>query len=75
MEVIRLPRTYSDIVPPSLQQPIMIRQDYIKALQIIIGLGTNFALVLSGTPGIGKSAFALLVLCWLAALQQKVMYR
>ncbi|GAQ87179.1 hypothetical protein KFL_003360110 [Klebsormidium nitens] len=62
-------------IPPGLSKSIMIRPCYLLVLKKLGALGNSFALVLSGSPGIGKSAFSVLLLQYLAKRGAKVAYR
>jgi KaiC/GvpD/RAD55 family RecA-like ATPase len=63
------------VIPPALAGALLIRESYLDVLAALWRLPKDFAVILTGTPGIGKSTFALFFICWLAAQQQKVLYR
>jgi Mrp family chromosome partitioning ATPase len=73
--VIQIPPELRDRLPPGLRKSIVIRECYRTVLKKLEALGNNFAVVLSGTPGIGKSAFAVLLLHHLAGQGAQVAYR
>lgn len=74
--VIEIPREDRHIVlPPMLRESMYIRESYLEVLRKLDALGNDFALVLSNSPGIGKSAFAVLLLHHLAKQRAKVAYR
>jgi hypothetical protein len=73
--VIQIPPELREEMPPGLRDSIVIRECYRTVLKKLEALGDNFAVVLSGTPGIGKSAFAVLLLHVLAKQGAQVAYR
>lgn len=72
---IEVPPDPLGVLPPSLSESIMIRPCYLLVLKKFEALGDSFAVVLTGSPGIGKSAFAVLLLHYLAKQGAKVAYR
>ncbi|GAQ84807.1 hypothetical protein KFL_002070030 [Klebsormidium nitens] len=72
---IEVPPGLADVVPPALSESIMIWECYLLVLKKLDALGDSFGVVLSGSPGIGKSAFAPLLLHHLAKKKAKVTYR
>ncbi len=80
-DFIKLPRL-SRALPRALRRSIMVRQCYRDVVQLIMEANkgamledSGFAFVLTGTPGIGKSALALYLICILAQQRQKLVYR
>lgn len=85
-DFINLPRL-SRALPRALRRSIMVRQCYRDVVQLIMEVNegmagdsftladSGFAFVLTGTPGIGKSAMALYLICCLAQQHQKLVYR
>ncbi|GAQ92402.1 hypothetical protein KFL_010070020 [Klebsormidium nitens] len=73
--VIQIPPELREGLPPGLRDSIVIRECYRTVLKKLEVLGNNFAVILSGTPGIGKSAFAVLLLHWFAKQGAQVAYR
>lgn len=73
--VIQIPPELREGLPPGLRDSIVIRECYRTVLKKLEVLGNNFAVILSGTPGIGKSAFAVLLLHRLAKQGAQVAYR
>ncbi|GAQ88065.1 hypothetical protein KFL_003970120 [Klebsormidium nitens] len=72
---IDIPHELREGMPPGLRDSIFIRESYRTVLKKLEALGNDFAVVLSGTPGIGKSAFAVLLLHHLAKQGAQVAYR
>lgn len=79
-----LPDAQQQQLPPSLCQAIMVRECYRAIVELIMdadeehaatGSKDGFAFVLTGTPGIGKSALALYLICCLAQQRQRILYR
>lgn len=60
--VIQIPPELREEMPPGLRDSIVIRECYRTVLKKLEALGDKFAVVLSGTPGIGKSVLLLHVL-------------
>ncbi len=85
-DFIKLP-WLSRALPCALRHSIMVRQCYRDVVQLIMEVnegmagdistlaGSGFAFVLTGTPGIGKSALAVYLICLLAQQHQKLVYR
>ncbi|GAQ89924.1 hypothetical protein KFL_005780020 [Klebsormidium nitens] len=73
--VIQIPPELREGLPPGLKDSILIRECYCMVLKKLEALGDDFAVVLSGTPGIGKSAIAVLLLHHLAEQGAQVAYR
>jgi Mrp family chromosome partitioning ATPase len=73
--VIQIPPELREGLPPGLKDSILIRECYRMVLKKLEALGNDFAVVLSGTPGIGKSAFTVLLLHYLAEEGAQVAYR
>jgi Mrp family chromosome partitioning ATPase len=74
-EVIQIPPELREGLPPGLKDSILIWECYRMVLKKLEALGNDFAVVLSGTPGIGKSAFAVLLLHYLAEMGAQVAHR
>ncbi|GAQ86781.1 hypothetical protein KFL_003110020 [Klebsormidium nitens] len=73
--IIQIPPELREGLPPGLRDSILIRECYCMVLKKLEALGDDFAVVLSGTPGIGKSAIAVLLLHHLAEQGAQVAYR
>lgn len=80
---LKLPRVQREEIPPALCQAIMVRECYRAIVELIMdadeqrtagGCENGFAYVLTGTPGIGKSALAVYLICCLAQQRQRVLY-
>lgn len=69
------------MVPAHLRKTIMVRDCYRAIVDLILETdeaGTSqggFGIVVTGTPGIGKSTMALYLVCCLAHRRQRVVYR
>ena len=74
-EFIKLPDGLPPQLPDPLRNSIYVRKCYRHLLDHISNVSPNSATVVTGTPGIGKSAFVLLLLCHLAQRNCKVVYQ
>lgn len=70
-DVIVMPEL-PNVVPEALRTSIFVRESYKVALNAIKDLVPGNSIVLTGTPGNGKSAFMLMILCYLARHRQSV---
>jgi hypothetical protein len=71
---LMVPHDMGDFVPPALRQSVYMRYHYHVALRTILAQQAPALFVVTGTPGIGKSAFALPLVCSLAKNRERVLY-